>query len=133
MIKDAEDNWDNYLKNINLDKIDQVNEEMNRYIEENNLNPEVKELYRGIVDNTNNKGKIYKYSDFKNEKYKKVDLSKISIPELRFVRHMTTYIDEVFDMDVPYYDMENVPEYRDDNVEQVDNKIVSIKRYMKKK
>ena len=82
---------------------------------------------------SNKKDVVYKYSNFKGNDYKKVDISKLSVQDLRFVRHMVQYIDEVFDMDVPYYDMENVPEYRDDNIEQVDNKIVSIKKYMKKK
>ena len=131
MVKDALKNWDNYLKILNEDKIEQVHEEMERYIEENNMDESAMELYRGIVDQSNSRDKIYKYSNFEGNDYRKVNLSDISIPELRFVRHMVQYIDEVFDLDVPFVDMENVPEYRDDNVENKDNNIVSLRKYKK--
>ena len=132
MIKDAEENWDNYLKVTNLDKIDQVKEEMDIFIKDNNIDEDSKELYRGIVDLTKAKNTIYKYSDFKNEKYRKVDLSTISLPELRLVKHMVEYIDEVFDLDVPFVDMENVPEYSEDP-ENKDSKVISMIKYKKKK
>ena len=131
MVKDVKENWDNYLQVINEDKLEQVNDEMERFIVENNLSYDMMDLYRGIIDLSVNRNKIYKYlpiEELNKKDYKKVDYSKMDIPTLRFVRHMTTYLNDVFDKDVPYDDMELV----DENLKEMDN-VISIKPFIKNK
>lgn len=130
MLKEVKRNWDNYLEILNEDKLEQVKEEMNRFIEENNLFCDMIDLYRGIIDLSINRNKILKYlpvEELNKKDYKKVDYSTMDIPTLRFVKHMTTYLDEAFDKDVPYDDMVDI--YNNSN--EKDN-IISIKPFIKK-
>ena len=132
MLVEVKDNWDNYLEELNTYKLQQVQDEMERYIVEKNLSYDMMELYRGMIDLSKRRDKIYKYlpaEELNDKTYKRVDMSQLSLPEYGFVTHMIKYMDDAFEEDVPYDDMELVNNYYEKPIENVS----SIKPYLKKR
>lgn len=99
MLKNVIDNWDDYLEGLNNTKIDKCYDEMEKYINDNELSYNLINLFRGIVDLSIHKKKINKYLD-EDYDYERVELSELTIPEVRFVKHMKEYMDFLFSADV---------------------------------
>lgn len=131
MVIEVKQNWDNYLNELNAYKLQQVHDEMERYIVENNLSYDMMELYRGMIDLSVRKEKIYNYlplEELGNADYRAVNISKMDIPEYKFVRHMVQYMDDLFERDAPY-DMI----LADDYYEEPKGNVASIKPFLKGK
>ena len=105
---------------------------MERYINENKLSYDMMDLYRGMIDLSKQRDKIYRClpaEELNETDYRRVDTSKLSIPEYGFVKHMVQFMNEIFDMDVEYNDMESVDYYNG----QPKGNVTSIKPYLKKR
>ena len=120
MIKEIEDNWDNYCKEVNIHNLDQTYSEMEDYIKENELSYGLVDLFDGIVNMSINKEKISKYIDI--DPTAKIDYKKMDIPTFKFVKHMRDWLDSVFEYDVAYnnYEANKHFDVDSDNVVHVD-------------
>jgi len=131
MLRNVLDEWDDYLENLNTYKIEQIHQEMNRYLKENHLPKDYKRLFRGIIDLTEKRETIVKYLDDDSKDYERINVSKLSVPELRFVYYMTDFIDDVFFIDNEWDYMEDISGYGEAPVE--DSKVLKVDFVNKRK
>jgi len=131
MLRNVLDEWDDYLENLNTYKIEQIHQEMNRYLKENHLPKDYKRLFRGIIDLTEKRETIVKYLDDDSKDYERINVSKLSVPELRFVYYMTNFIDDVFFIDNEWDYMEDTSGYGEAPVE--DSKVLKVDFVNKRK
>lgn len=128
MMKEIEDNWEDYCKEVNTHNLDQTYSEMENYIQENGLSYGLVDLFDGIVNLSMNRGKICKYIDI--DKNETIDFKKIDIPSFKFVKHMREFIDAVFEYDIPYdnYEANKHELDKNDNLIKVDFKMKRLKK-----
>ena len=128
MMKEIEDNWDNYCKEVNTHNLDQTYSEMENYIQENGLSYRLVDLFDGIVNQSINRDKICKYVDI--DKNATIDYKNVDIPSFKFVKHMREFIDAVFEYDIPYdnYEANKHEKKEKDNLIQVDFKMKRLKK-----
>ncbi len=100
-LKFVESNWNDYIDELNTSKIDQAITEMEKYIVDNNCSYNLMDYFKSIVMISNNSAKIMPYLE-KDLKEKKINHDVINLQEMKFIRHMKDYLDNLFEFDVPY-------------------------------
>ena len=128
MMKEIEENWDSYCKEVNTHNIDCVYTEMEEYIKDNGLSYNLVDLFDGIVKLSDNRDKISKYVDI--DEKAKIDYKKIDIPTIKFVRHMKEFLDEVFEYDVAFCNNQDSKNdiMDNDNIIKVDFRKKKVKK-----